>query len=139
MRSLSNVVLFSHRSKIQFFIPLAYRRYSIGYTLEWNSSLDIVQIWYFCYRHDYTGVCYTSAFGLVLWWRELWTYRPSYLVLYVVIKERLAKVAQLYSPTIADCIAEMLVYNVDDRIPVQDLSLVVYLNSRHEKIEKVAQ
>jgi hypothetical protein len=33
----------------------------------------------------------------------------------------------------------MLVYNVDDRIPVQDLAIVVYLNSRHEKIEKKAQ
>lgn len=43
--------------------------------------------------------------------------------------------SELYSPMIADCIAEMLVYDVEERISVQDLALLVYLNSPNEKIE----
>ena len=58
---------------------------------------------------------------------------------YAVIKERLVKVAQLYSPMIADCIAEMLVYSVDERTPVQDLALVVFMNSGAEKVEKTGK
>ncbi len=46
----------------------------------------------------------------------------------------MVKAAELYSPMIADCIAEMLVYDYEQRINVQDLALLVYLNGPSEKI-----
>ena len=48
----------------------------------------------------------------------------------------LAKTAQFYSPTIADCLAEMLKYDVDERIDPQDLAIAVFLNAADEKVEK---
>ena len=49
------------------------------------------------------------------------------------------KVAKLYSANIADCIAEMLRYEVEERIGEEELSLLVFLNAAAEKAEPQGQ
>ena len=46
-----------------------------------------------------------------------------------VIRSRLAKIAKLYSPNIADCIAEMLKYDVEERVDPEELAVAVFLNA----------
>ena len=60
----------------------------------------------------------------------------NYSLVDKVIRSRLAKTAQFYSPAIADCLAEMLKYDVDERIDPQELAIAVFLNAADEKIEK---
>ena len=54
-----------------------------------------------------------------------------------MIRQRLAKVAKLYSPAIADCLAEMLRYDVETRVDVEELALMVFLQSENEKKEDI--
>lgn len=54
----------------------------------------------------------------------------------LVIQGRLAKVAKLYSAPIADCVAEMLRYDVEERIGPQELALAVFLNAPSQKTDK---
>jgi hypothetical protein len=46
----------------------------------------------------------------------------------------LAKTAKLYSPAIADCIAEMLKYDVEERIDPEELALAVFVLAPEQKI-----
>ena len=55
---------------------------------------------------------------------------------YLVIRERLARTAKLYSPAIAGCLAEMLRYDVETRVGVEELALLVFLKSQEEKKEE---
>jgi hypothetical protein len=57
----------------------------------------------------------------------------------LAIKERLVKVSKLYSPNIADCIAEMLRYEVEERITVEELAILIFLSSAQEKMEPQQQ
>jgi hypothetical protein len=50
------------------------------------------------------------------------------------IRSRLAKTAKLYSPAIADCIAEMLKYDVEERIDPEELALAVFVLAPEQKI-----
>ena len=42
----------------------------------------------------------------------------------------------MYSTAIADCVAEMLIYSVDERLGVSELAIGVFINSAGEKVVK---
>lgn len=48
----------------------------------------------------------------------------------------MAKTAKLYSPTVADCVAEMLKYDVEERIGAGELAVAVFLQAGEEKTDQ---